>query len=107
VFSVGYSFGADVSLTADDAQIAGWVGIASPLALLEPEQMKAGLDERPTMLLVPENDQFRAFNDAKKICEPWKATAIQEIAGADHFFMGSTHPVTERTNSFITEVVGQ
>ncbi len=106
VFSVGYSFGADVSLSADNLRIAGWVGIASPLALLDPAQMKAGLDERPTMLLVPENDQFRALVDARDICEPWTATSIEEIAGADHFFMGSTQPVTDRTSSFIAEVVG-
>jgi len=107
VFSVGYSFGADVSLSADGRDVAGWVGIASPLALLDPTQMKAGLDERPTMLLVPENDQFRALADAKDICGPWTATSIEEIAGADHFFMGFTQPVTDRTSSFITEVVGK
>ncbi|MDP6862057.1 MAG: hypothetical protein QGH80_00075 [Acidimicrobiales bacterium] len=107
VFSVGYSFGADVSLTADGPGVAGWVGIASPLALLDPTQMKAGLDERPTMLLVPENDQFRALADAKDICEPWIATSMKEIAGADHFFMGFTQSVADHTTSFITEVVGQ
>ena len=106
VFSVGYSFGADVSLSADNLHVVGWVGIASPLGLLDPAQMKAGLDERPTMLLVPENDQFRALADAKDICQPWTATSIEEIAGADHFFMGSTQPVIDRTSSFIAEVVG-
>ena len=106
VFSVGYSFGADVSLSADTLHVVGWVGIASPLGLLDPAQMKAGLDERPTMLLVPENDQFRALADSKDICQPWTATSIEEIAGADHFFMGSTQPVIDRTSSFIAEVVG-
>ena len=107
VVSVGYSFGADVSLSADGLCVAGWVGIASPLALLDPTQMKAGLDKRPTMLLVPENDQFRTLVDAENICGPWIATSIEQVAGADHFFMGATQPVTDQTSSFITEVVGQ
>lgn len=107
VFSVGYSFGADVSLAADHKHLAGWIGIASPLALIEPEEMKAGLDDRPTLLLVPENDQFRSTEEARTICEPWVATSLEELAGADHFFLGFTQPVVNRTTSFIAEFVGQ
>ena len=105
VFSVGYSFGADVSLTADHSDLAGWIGIASPLAVLEPKGMNAGLDNRPTLLLVPENDQFRSIAEARTICEPWTSTSIEEIPGADHFFLGFTHPVIDRAASFINEIV--
>ncbi len=107
VFSVGYSFGADVSLAADGSELAGWIGIASPLALIEPKEMKAGLDERPTLLLVPENDQFRSIAEARGICEPWLATSLEEVAGADHFFLGFTQEVTERTSSFISGLIEQ
>jgi len=107
VFSVGYSFGADVSLAADHKDLAGWVGIASPLALIEPEGMQAGLDNRPTLLLVPENDQFRSAEEARTICEPWVATSLEELAGADHFFLGFTQPIVNRTSSFIAECLDQ
>ena len=107
VFSIGYSFGADVSLSADDSDLAGWIGIASPLALLEPKEMKAGKDQRPTLLLVPENDQFRSISDAHAICEPWVATTVEKVAQADHFFLGVTQPVTERASSFISEIINQ
>jgi len=106
LFSVGYSFGADVSLTANEAELAGWVGIATPLALLEPTQMTAGSDERPTLLLVPENDQFRSFNEAQRISAEWAATQVEEIPRADHFLLGQTQPVVELVGSFIAETVG-
>ena len=106
LFSVGYSFGADVSLTASETALAGWVGIATPLALLEPAQMTAGSDERPTLLLVPENDQFRSFNEAQSISAEWAETKIEEIPQADHFLVGRTQPVVDLVNSFIAETVG-
>ena len=103
VFSVGYSFGADVSLTADSSCLAGWVGIASPLTLLDPSDMKANSDSRPTLLLVPKNDQYRSFEEAQQISSDWMATTVQELATGDHFLFGETQQVTKLVRSFIAE----
>lgn len=101
VISVGYSFGADVSMTADHPTLAGWVGIAAPLALLAPQEMSAGADTRPTKLLVPENDQFRSVAEAREICTNWKKTSIEAISGADHFFSTGTKTLSERVADFV------
>ena len=91
----------DVSLTADDPTLAGWVGIAAPLALLAPQEMSAGADTRPTKLLVPENDQFRSVAEAREICTNWKKTSIEAISGADHFFSTGTKTLSERVTDFV------
>ncbi len=104
VISVGYSFGADVSLSVEHSHLAAWVGVASPLALLEPEQMPAGHDDRPTLLLVPQHDQYRSPEEATSICRPWVATSVSVIDGGDHFLMGRTGPVSDATAAFISEV---
>ncbi len=107
VFSVGYSFGADVSLSADSSSLAGWVGIASPLALLAPSEMKANSDSRPTLLLVPKNDQYRSFAEAQEISSDWTATTVQELATGDHFLFGETQQVTELVSSFVTDCTAE
>ena len=107
VFSVGYSFGADVSLSADSSRLAGWVGIASPLALLAPSEMKANSDSRPTLLIVPKNDQYRSFAEAQEISSDWTATTVQELATGDHFLFGETQQVTELVSSFITDCIAE
>ena len=106
MISVGYSFGADVSLSTDHSNLAGWVGVAAPLALLKPQQMPAGHDERPTLLLVPEHDQYRSPDEAETISHPWISTAVSIIDGGDHFLMGRSMPVSEATAAFVKDIIG-
>lgn len=101
VVSAGWSFGADVSLAVDSGDLAGWVGIAAPLAIVEPAEMAAGRDERPTLLLVPENDQFRSPESASDIAADWPNTSVVTIAGGDHFLMGHSQVVAERIVEFV------
>ena len=105
VISVGYSFGADVSLSTDHSNLAAWVGVAAPLALLKPEEMRAGHDERPTLLLVPQHDQYRSPSQAADICRTWVSTSLSTIDGGDHFLMGHAESVSEATAAFISNLV--
>jgi alpha/beta superfamily hydrolase len=105
IISVGYSFGADVSLSTDHSSLAGWVGIAAPLSLLKPQQMPAGHDERPTLLLVPQHDQYRSPDEAATISHSWDSTSLSIIDGGDHFLMGSSKPVSEATAAFVKKII--
>ena len=55
---VGWSFGADVSLTVVDPRVAGWVAIAPPLRFRP--TFGAASDVRPKHLVLAANDEFRA-----------------------------------------------
>tara|TARA_B100001245_G_scaffold139303_1_gene103667 strand:+ start:6798 stop:7442 length:645 start_codon:yes stop_codon:yes gene_type:complete len=105
IISVGYSFGADVSLSTDHSNLAGWVGIAAPLSLLEPQQMPAGHDKRPTLLLVPQHDQYRSPDEAAATSHSWVSTSLSIIDGGDHFLMGRSKPVTEATAAFVKTII--
>ncbi len=105
IISVGYSFGADVSLSTDHSNLAGWVGIAAPLSLLKPQQMPAGHDERPTLLLVPQHDQYRSPDEAATISHSWDSTSLSIIDGGDHFLLGRSKPVSEATAAFVKKVI--
>jgi alpha/beta superfamily hydrolase len=91
----GWSFGADVSLSVTDPSIDGWVAIAPPLRVLPVEELAAaaGDDPRPTVLVVPEHDEFRPPESARAATEGWANTTIEVVAGADHFLVGRTDKV--------------
>ncbi len=52
-------------------------------------------DERPKLLLLAEHDEVRAPAEIETIAGSWKATEIEVVAGASHFFMGRTDLLTE------------
>lgn len=99
--SAGWSFGADVSLSVSTPELAAWVAIAAPLRIVEPEEMTAAADPRPTLLLVPEHDQFRSPADAAAITVDWTNSQLDVIAGGDHFLMGRSAGVAESIAAFI------
>lgn len=103
VVSVGWSFGADVSLAASHDQLIGWVAIASPLRIVTPADMAAATDERPKLLLVPEHDQYRSPTDAAEITASWANTSLETIEGADHFLFGHEQRVADRVAAFCAE----
>ncbi|MEM9036762.1 MAG: alpha/beta hydrolase [Actinomycetota bacterium] len=91
----GWSFGADVSLAVEDERHAGWIGIAPPLSFTG-DAPAAGSDERPTLLLVPEHDQFRPPAGAEAATAAWTATEIEVVGSTDHFLGGRTSAIAER-----------
>jgi alpha/beta superfamily hydrolase len=99
--SCGWSFGADVSLASDDASLGAWIGIAAPLAIVDPSEMVAPNDARPTLLLVPEHDQFRTPDSAAEASAGWTSTTLVTIPGGDHFLMGRAAAVAEQVVEFV------
>lgn len=91
----GWSFGADVALACDGADVAGWFVVAPPLAIVDPADMLAGRDARPTTLLCPEHDQFRSPAAAAEITDAWQATEVVAVPRADHFLAGARTAVTD------------
>jgi alpha/beta superfamily hydrolase len=103
----GWSFGADVALTVDDARLAGWVLIAPPLRVVAPEAMVAAHDPRPKLLIVPERDQFRPPDSAAEATAGWTNTRLEVIPGADHFLAGRTARATELVVDFAAGLVSR
>lgn len=100
----GWSFGADVSLAVTDDRIAGWVAIAPPIRVLEPDAFGAGSDPRPKRLLVPEHDQFNPPTSAEKRSAAWTSTSIHVVTQADHFLAGKLSELVDQTADFINSL---
>ena len=96
----GWSFGADVSAGIDDQRVAGWFLVAAPLSVA-PADPAAGRDDRPTLLAVPEHDQFRAPAAAEGATSGWRNTRIEVIRSADHFLAGATGRVAALAVDFV------
>ena len=93
LFLVGYSWGSVVSSIAAPAQLAARVLIAPPVSMLTPQ---AG-DGLPTLVLVPEHDQYGGPAAVTEAMGDWRATTIEVIDGADHFLAGAVAQVAQRT----------
>ncbi|MGO9875042.1 MAG: alpha/beta hydrolase [Acidimicrobiia bacterium] len=100
---VGWSFGADVSLTVVDPRVAGWVAIAPPLRFW-PTYFAAS-DVRPKHLVLAANDEFRAPADVEEAVAGWTATTVAIVPGASHFFVGRTDRVVTETLAGIARIV--
>jgi alpha/beta superfamily hydrolase len=103
---IGWSFGADMALTIDDARIAGWVGIAPPLRF-RPERAydAVGHDPRPKLLVLAANDEFRTPAEIEGETRTWTSARTEIVAGASHFFVGRTERVTAVVADFVDELV--
>ena len=95
--------GADTSLGVDDARHAGWFAVAPPLR--HTEDVAAASDPRPTLLAVPERDQFRSPESAREVVASWTNTEVIVVPGADHFLMGRTDRVVELAVEFINRLL--
>lgn len=89
----GYSFGADVALTVDHPRVAGWLAVAPPLRMFQPDEYVAGPDPRPVTLLVPEHDQFDPPDEAARRTAGWTSLTLTTVPMADHFMAGSSDDV--------------
>ena len=63
--------------------------------------MPVASDDRPTLLLVPEHDQFRTPDSAAEATAGWPSTEVITIAGGDHFLGGHADVVADRVLSFV------
>ncbi len=98
---VGWSFGADMALTVDDATLAGWAGIAPPLRFRSAaDYNKVGGDARPKLLVLAAHDEFRAPAEIEAEVAAWKNTRTEIVPGASHFFVGRTERVVEAVAGF-------
>jgi alpha/beta superfamily hydrolase len=102
---VGWSFGADMTLATHDARLAGWVGIAPPLRFRRDFDAVAH-DERPKLLVLGQHDEFREPASVIEETADWRATEIDVIAGASHFFVGRTDRVVAAVGAFVARVAG-
>ena len=102
---VGWSFGADISLTIVDERVAGWVAIAPPLRFKA--SFPAASDPRWKHLILAEHDEFRAPDEVKHETEAWTATTVAIVAGASHFFVGRTDGVVRETRAALDRVTAR
>jgi alpha/beta superfamily hydrolase len=102
VLLAGWSFGADVILAVDDG-CAGWFAVAAPLAIVPVDEMAAATAEAPTLLVVPEHDQFRSPAGAREITAGWAATEVEVVTGADHFLAGALDRVADAFEAFAAD----
>ena len=91
---LGYSFGADVSLAArvePDRRVL----IAPPLQIGDIAPPVC-----PTLLLVPEHDQFSPPDRAREVTADWPDATVEVLRGADHFLTGALGTIVERSLSW-------
>lgn len=83
----GYSFGSIMAMSVADQRVAGWIGIAPPLAAMGGRPAAAD-DPRPVHLLVSGHDQFSPPDATAALTEGWAATTTTVLPSADHFLAG-------------------
>ncbi len=86
---LGWSFGADVTLSIDRSNVAGWIAIAPPLRY-GTDFATVGADLRPKLVVLAAHDEFRPAGEVAAITAGWTATTTETVAGASHFFVGRT-----------------
>jgi alpha/beta superfamily hydrolase len=97
LFATGYSFGAAIALGIDDERLTAKVLVAPPLAAMDAQR---GMDV-DTLILTPAHDQFSTPDATEAIISKWPQTTHETIASADHFLVGRTAHVAERTVEFL------
>ncbi|HEU5082839.1 MAG TPA: alpha/beta hydrolase [Acidimicrobiales bacterium] len=104
VVGVGYSFGADVLLGTEHPALAGVVAVAPPLRVLPADAMAALRGGVPTLVLTPAHDQFCSPEQARLVTSTWAMTAVEEVAGCDHFLAGGVQRVVDRVVRFVDDL---
>ncbi|MEO5902036.1 MAG: hypothetical protein ABIR68_18160 [Ilumatobacteraceae bacterium] len=99
-FVVGYSFGALVALATTDPRIAGVVAVAPPLTA------QSRPPATPCLVLSGSNDQYCAADSAAPIVAAWPDAVFETVDGADHFLVGHTTFVAERSVAWLASRIG-
>jgi alpha/beta superfamily hydrolase len=101
----GWSFGADVALSVLEPRVAAWLAIAPPLRFVaDPDAV--GADERPKLVVLAEHDEFRPPAEVAAIAGSWRASDVEVVGGASHFFVGRTERVVDAARGFAERVAG-
>ena len=103
IFLAGWSFGADVALAVAGDDVAGWLCVAAPLAVVPVEEMAAPDADEPKLLLVPEHDQFRTPEDARTATASWRNTRVEVVPSTDHFLAGGLGAVGDALARFVED----
>lgn len=98
---VGYSFGAAVGLTVEHPAIVARVAIAPPVSMMRVEPASPA----PTLVLVPEADQFSPPDVARPIVTAWPGATLEVIDGADHFLAGHAADTAQRAAAWLRGVL--
>lgn len=96
----GWSFGADVTLSVPDNRLAAWLAIAGPLRYVRDPQLVAD-DPRPKLLVLAGRDEVRPPEEVEAEVSSWTNTTVVTVAGASHFFIGSTDKLVVLARDFI------
>ena len=99
---VGYSFGADIALSVDDARVAGWAAVAPPLRFGAGPVAATG-DPRPVLLVAAAHDQFHPPDQLRAATAEWPAATVVEVPGADHFLAGATTRVADAVLAWLDD----
>jgi alpha/beta superfamily hydrolase len=102
VVLAGWSFGGDVALSVDDDRLAAWLVIAPPLHFTEAGSVAA--DPRPKHLVLGEHDEYRSPDEIIAATSAWRATTVEVVSGASHFFVGRTDAVVTAADGLIGRV---
>ena len=92
----GYSYGAAVALGVDDDRVVSIVAVAPPLPM-----MPVDPPSRPTLVLVPEHDQFAPPDVAGPIVDTWPDASWRAVPMGDHFLAGRAGVVADQAISWL------
>jgi len=101
VHLVGYSFGAMVALGTAHAGVASRVLIAPPFPM-DPALASDGPLAGPTLVIVPEHDQFCPPEAARAVVDTWGDAALATVSMADHFLVGRASVVVDLVGEWVT-----
>lgn len=104
IIVAGWSFGADVALATDADDIAGWLCVAAPLAVMPVAEMVAAGRDEPKLLLVPEHDQFRNPESVRETTATWRNCTVEVVSSTDHFLAGGLGRVADALARFVEEL---
>ena len=106
VVVAGYSFGADVGLSVDRDDVAGWLAIAPTLGLLAADRYRAARSTRPAVIVVGDQDEFCPPDHARRLTADWKATTVIVLAGERHQLATAQAALTDQVAAFLPQVTG-
>lgn len=103
LFVAGWSFGADVTLSLLDDRVRAWLAIAPPLHFTD-ERPPVADDPRPKRLVLAQHDEVKAPEEVERAVHDWRATTLEIVPGASHFFVGRTDHVVAAADRLLLEV---
>lgn len=103
----GYSFGADVGLAVDRADVAGWIAVAPPLSVLPPDGYRAGSSLRPVLILTGDRDEFCPPSLVEERTVDWAATELVTLPGENHMLATAQHALTGHVTRFVAELTNR